>query len=145
MKRTRGITVVELLIVVVVMCILTIGLVPQFSRAGSESKTSVLCNHLQKVRAQIDLYQVQHLKRLPGTTEGVGFEEAMTNETDVEGNLDEDGNCGPYMEEIPVNPFNVSDAVRTDGAPAGMNTHGWRYDTKTGSFQADDSKGHAVL
>jgi type II secretory pathway pseudopilin PulG len=145
MKRTRGVTLVELLLVVVVLCFLAVGLVPQFSQAGDEPKTSTLCKHLQSVRAQIDLYQVQHFDRLPGCTEGVGFEQAMTKKTDVEGNVADDGNCGPYMEEIPENPFNESSSVRMDGKPAGVNTHGWRYDTETGSFQADSSKGHALL
>ncbi len=146
MKVTRGITLVELLIVVAVISVLAIGLMPKLSMGGnSDSKISTLCSRLQKVRAQISVYRVQHLDRVPGGTKDVSFEQAMTNETDVEGNLVDGGGCGPYMEEIPENPFNDSSAVRIGGEAAGANTHGWRYDTKTDSFQADSSKPHAQL
>lgn len=145
MRRARGIGLFELLIVVVVVCILGIAVAPRFSRAASEPKTSTLCSHLQTVRAQIDLYQVQHADKLPGRTKGVSFEQAMTNETDVDGNPCDDGYCGPYLDEMPYNPFNESNSVRTDGEAAGVNTHGWRYDTERGNFQADSSNGHALL
>ena len=52
---------------------------------------------------------------------------------------------GPYLLRLPVNPFNDSSRVRIDGAVAGANIAGWRFDTITGLFQADDSPNHAMF
>ena len=46
---------------------------------------------------------------------------------------------------IPVNPYNNSAAIRIDGAVAGTDIAGWRFDTGTGVFQADDSPDHAMF
>jgi hypothetical protein len=52
---------------------------------------------------------------------------------------------GPYVKKIPVNPFNNLNTVRFDGEPAGSNKAGWRLDTRTGLFQADNDAGYAAL
>ncbi len=144
-SATGGFTLLEVLIGIVILCLLAAAFVPQLSAGGDGARIRRLCGILQRVRAQIAVYEVQHNERLPGTTPGVTFEQAMTEKTDVAGYLDKDGCCGPYLEEMPVNPFNNRSEVRTDGAAAGADTHGWRYDTKTGDFQADDSTTHARL
>ena len=51
----------------------------------------------------------------------------------------------PYVERIPVNPCNGLNTVRFDGEPAGTNEAGWRFDSESGLFQADDCPKHAVL
>jgi len=55
------------------------------------------------------------------------------------------GQYGPYIKQIPENPFNNLSTVRFDGQPAGSGSTGWRFDTETGLFQADDSIAHAGL
>ena len=50
-----------------------------------------------------------------------------------------------YLSSLPVNPLNYLGTVRLDGDDAGASTHGWRFDTTTGAFQADDSPGHAAF
>jgi hypothetical protein len=67
----------------------------------------------------------------------------ITTRTDVDGNAGND--FGPYLQTLPVNPFNDRSTVRIDGAVAGSNTDGWRFDTMTGAFQADDIAAHAAL
>ena len=65
------------------------------------------------------------------------FEQRLTSQTDIAGNTGTD--FGPYLKQIPKNPYNDKNTVRIDGADAGANTDGWRFDTISGFFQPDDS------
>jgi len=135
-KAKDGFTLVEILVVVVVLGILGAIVIPQFKPAATEAKTSRLCSDLQVIRVQIGLYKIQHNDNVPGTTAGVGFEQAMTQKTDRNGALDPAGAYGPYVPKIPINPFNDLDTVEVDGVVGG-GTHAWHYSTATGEFGAD--------
>jgi hypothetical protein len=100
------------------------------------SKTGELVDGLQGMRAQLCLYRVQHEDSLPPTGSFESFRTAMTTEV---------GQRGPYVEKIPVNPCNGLNTVRFDGEPAGAGKAGWRLDTKTGSFQADNDAAYAAF
>jgi len=142
-----GFTLVEILIVVVILGILAAIVIPQFTEASTEAKTSSLMSDLQTVRSQIELYKVQHNDDLPGAG-GATFEQALTGKTDIDGAVDTSGAYGPYLQTIPTNPFNDDDDVRIDGPDAGADTDGWRFDAtdpNSGAFQADDSADHAAL
>ena len=143
MVHKSGFTLVEILIVVVILGILAAVIIPQFTEASSQARTSALLSDLRRVRSQLELYKFQHNEQLPATTGemAVDFERRMTTQTDTNGNAGID--FGPYMQRIPVNPFNDLNTVRIDAAAAGANTDGWRFDTSTGTFQADDSVANA--
>lgn len=145
MFRKSGFTLVEILVVVVLLGILAAIIVPQFTKAGSESRTSALLTDLRRIRSQIELYKFQHNEQFPAAIGETSddFLRRMTTKTDIDGNAGID--FGPYIQSIPVNPFNDRSAVRIDGAAAGSNSVGWRFDTTTGAFQADDSPAHAGL
>ncbi len=135
----------EVLVVVVIMGILAAVVIPQYINASTEVRTSALSSDLSRIRSQIKLYKFHHNEQLPAATGEVAteFERRMTEETDVDGNVGT--KYGPYIQRIPVNPFNDQNTVRIDGAAAGANADGWRFDTTTGDFQADDSAAHAAL
>jgi general secretion pathway protein G len=145
MLRKGGFTLVEILVVVVLLGILAAIVVPQFTNASNESRTSALLTDLHRIRSQIELYKCQHNDQLPAATGETAddFLRRMTTKTDVNGNAGTD--FGPYFQTLPVNPFNDRNTARIDGAAAGSNTDGWRFDTTTGAFQADDSPAHAAL
>jgi len=145
MKAKSGFTLVEILIVVVILGILAAIVIPQFTEASTEAKTSSLCTDLQTVRSQIELYKIQHNDNLPAAVgEGTAdFTRRMTEQTDISGAVGTD--YGPYLQKIPTNQFSDLSTVRVDGAAAGANTDGWRFDTTTGAFQADDTAAHAAL
>ena len=145
MLRKGGFTLVEILVVVVLLGILAAIIVPRFTNAGEEARTSALLTDLRRLRSQIELYKCQHNDKLPAATGETAddFLRRMTTKTDVDGNAGND--FGPYLPIMPVNPFNNRSTVRIDGAAAGSNTEGWRFDTTTGAFQADDSAAHAAL
>jgi general secretion pathway protein G len=145
MKAQKGFTLVEILIVVVILGILAAIVIPQFTDASTEAKVSSLCSDLQTVRSQIELYKIQHNDNLPGVANapmhpsGIGdFAAAMTSKTDVYGDAGTD--FGPYLQKIPVNPFNNRSNVRTVtvNPTTAADSAGWWYNTVEGDFGADD-------
>ncbi len=139
MRAKSGFTLVEILIVVVILGILAAIVIPQFTDASTEAKTSSLCADIQTMRSQIELYKIQHTDSLPPTDTFANFEAAMTTKG-------ADGR-GPYMQKIPTNPFNNLNTIRFEigVGTAGAGTHGWVLNTDSGAFQADDSAEHAAL
>ena len=127
---------IKALIITVVLGVVAIKVVPQFTQASRESKISKLMDRLQEMRSQLDLYKAQHEDNLPPTDSFESFKAGLTTKI---------GQHGPYIRKIPVNPFNNLATVRFDGQPAGSGAAGWRLDTKTGLFRADDSAIHARL
>jgi general secretion pathway protein G len=143
MMVRRGFTLVEVLIVVIILGILAAIVIPQFTEASTQARESSLRSNLQTVRSQIELYKVQHNDSLPGAGTAT-FEQAMTGKTDVYGAISTDPNAyGPYLQQLPSNPFNSKSAIGTNGT-AGNGTYGWMFNTTTGAFQADDSTTHAA-
>ena len=143
MKAKGGFTLVEILIVVVILGILAAIVIPQFTEASTEAKTSSLCTDLQTMRSQIELYKVQHNDDMPGAGAAT-FVEAMTGQTDIYGAVGTD--YGPYVQKIPTNAFTDKDTIDVSGMGAlGDDSHGWDFNPTTGAFHADDSAEHALL
>jgi len=140
MKAKSGFTLVEILIVVVILGILAAIVIPQFTEASTEAKTSSLCTDLQTMRSQIELYKIQHNDQLPGAGTA-SFEEALTGQTNLLGAVGTD--YGPYIQQIPKNQF-VADALQdaveegADETALGGSSAGWHFNTTTGGFHADD-------
>ncbi len=131
----RALTLVELVIIALVLGILAMVMVPQFSRAGGEPRLSSLRISLQWVRGQIELYRVQHEGRYP---DAENFVRQLTGRTRPDGtpcdSPAEDCRCGPYLQTVPVNPYTLGS--RVDTGPVG--TSDWHYDPQTGLFRAND-------
>jgi len=153
MKAKSGFTLVEILIVVVILGILAAIVIPQFTNASTEAKVNSLMSNLQSIRSQIELYKVQHNDNLPGVvndthTAGLGFISSLTAKSDIYGEAWTTGTAyGPYLQQMPKNPFNDLATVRTEAgaSTAGVNTDGWVFNSDTGAFQADDTAAHAGL
>jgi general secretion pathway protein G len=160
MQAKRGFTLVEILIVVVILGILAAIVIPQFTQASTEAKGNSLASDLQSLRSQIELYKVQHNDVPPGQVNGT-FTEQMIWATDINGNragtpskvrdplnkID----YGPYLERVPINPFN--DEKDTNYTPAihgslitvsakpaaGDDSSSWAYNPSTGEIWANNS------
>jgi len=137
MKAKSGFTLVEILIVVVILGILAAIVIPQFTEASTEAKTSSLCTDLQTMRSQIELYKIQHNDNLPSSA-AVGFVLALTGQTHIDGSAgDASGDeYGPYIQKVPTNQFNDKSDIEMDGTLGG-GSHGWNFNTSTGAFHAD--------
>jgi general secretion pathway protein G len=135
MKAKKGFTLVEILIVVVILGILAAIVIPQFTDASEQAKIASLRSDLQMMRSQIELYKAQHNDELPTDPGHLGLVDALTPVNGL-GITDQygasvaagtDGAVGPYMREIPSNPF----VVDTDGLT------GWWFNTLNGDVRAN--------
>ena len=126
---------VEVVIMAVALGVAAKAIGPRIMQARAETKISALIEGLEAMRANLDLYRAKHGHRLPPVDSFESFEAAMTTKA---------GQHGPYIKKMPTNPFNKLKTVRFDGEPAGAGRAGWRFDTKTGLFQAD-SEGYTAL
>ena len=147
MKRSvsKGFTLVEILIVVIILGILAAIVIPQFTQASTEARVSNLRTNLQTIRSQLLLYRMQHdNEAYPGPDEAA-FIAQMTTYTNIAGvavdTPDVDHPLGPYLQSIPRNPMSGSQTVRVeDGAftaPAVGSDGGWWFNSTTGEFRAD--------
>jgi len=145
MKAKKGFTLVEILIVVVILGILAAIVIPQFTEASTEAKTSSLCTDLQTMRSQIELYKIQHSDALPSAA-AVGLVNALTTQTDADGaayvaGTSTTGPFGPYLQKIPTNAFNGMLTFSTAAATpaAADNTTGWFFNTTSGEVRPNDT------
>jgi general secretion pathway protein G len=131
--KSRAVTVVEVLIVVIVLGILAAIVVPQFSRADTDVNLSNLKTNLQIIRGQIQLYKLQHRDTLPAAA---NFSDQLTKTTNIDGIVGSGPgyDFGPYLQNIPKNPYTSTNTVGT--GPAG--TSAWYYDAATGAFRANN-------
>lgn len=129
-----GVTLVEVLIVVLVLTLLTVIVAPQFSRAESDARFSALKANLLDIRAQLRLYRTQHGDVYP---EMGRFAEQMTSFTSAGGQTSprrtEEHHLGPYLRSIPCNPYTGGNAIGS--GPAG--TSDWFYNPVSGLFRAN--------
>ena len=142
MKRSvqKGFTLVEVLIVVVIMAILAATIIPQFTDSTKDAKSSTGRFNLHTLRSQIELYRAHHNGGLPDAALV-----KLTQSTNSSGTVGTGANFpyGPYMRELPDNPFTNSKAVKVitnDPAVAADVTAGnagWLYNTTTGGIWLD--------
>jgi general secretion pathway protein G len=140
-KVTRGgFTLVEILIVVVILGVLAAIVIPQFSNAADGARDSALAKNLQVVRQQLELYKLEHQDAYPAIFTGPASQ--LTNKTYEDGTIDSEGDCGPYIQKMPSNPFNNKATVQVETGTGGRGdgSHGWHFDSSTGNFTADDAE-----
>ncbi len=138
--RKTGFTLVEILIVVIILGILAAIVIPQFTEASNVAGESSLVSHLQTLRSQFELYKVQHLDVYPwenptslGTLDlsNDAIIARLIGRTDVDGTPNVAGELGPYMQEVPQNPFQ-GNATAQFGEVAGAGDD-WVVDVAVGA------------
>lgn len=128
-RNTRGFTLIEILIVVVILGILAAIVIPQFSSASQEASISSVRSQLQTLRSQVELYRVQN------------------NEYPAEGTISSDATAnnpggfqtlvdGGYLQRLPEVPAGwqialaltgeiTADYTGTDALPNGIDPATW--------------------
>ena len=145
--KSRAFTLVEILIVVIILGILAAIVIPQFTNASNNARSSSVQSTLQTVRSQIELFKLQHSDTPPTATAITNWQLFLTTSTTTETNVTNPAGVafGPYMQTAPVNPMNSQSAVGT----AAATTVGWVYTNTAGSglytIQAVNTTGNAVL
>ena len=129
-RRRRGFTLVEVLIVVVIMAVLAATIIPQFADSTNDAKVSTGQFNVHTIQSQIELYKAQHDGKLPGDDLA-----ELLAKTDSTGAISPTGPYGPYIQEMPENPFNhkaTIDEVTADPTTATVSTDGWIYNKNSG-------------
>jgi general secretion pathway protein G len=122
-NRSKGFTLVEILIVVIILGILAAIVIPQFTNASTDARRNSLTSQLQTLRSQMELYKLQHNDKLPACLLSTGADPdaqwvQMTQKTDVSGNTT-GTDFGPYLQQNPTNPLNNKSMVHLlSGSPA---------------------------
>ncbi len=138
-QRRNAFTLIEVLIVVIIMAVLAATIIPQFSQSTDDAMNSSVEFNLHTMQTQIEMYRFQHNGNYPAFDSIVA---QLTAATNISGGATGDTRFGPYMQEIPANPFNESDTiVAGDGsALVGGGVAGWQYDEDTGRIYANNSE-----
>jgi prepilin-type N-terminal cleavage/methylation domain-containing protein len=136
--KRGGFTLVEVLIVVVIMAILAATIIPQFSDSTKDAKVNTSKFNLHTIRSQIELYKSQHDGKVPAALDD------LTKKTNAAGTVGTTAAFpyGPYLNEIPANPFTNYNTVTAAAsnpptAASGSATAGWLYHAATGGVWID--------
>ena len=160
--KQKAFTLIELIIVVTILGILASVIVPTFQGHVLKAKESAAKDNLKVMRTQIELYRMQHQDIPPGYINGSGAPTALlalqftatTTETGAVSTSKVPAGAyvnGPYIREIPENPFNklstiaYVDAATEFSAAVDGTSSGWLYKKETAEFKINwtgvDSEG----
>jgi general secretion pathway protein G len=119
-RSSRGFTLVEILIVVIILGILAAIVIPQFTNASTSARVSSLTAQLQTLRGQIQTFKLTHNDILPDLVTNQWNQ--LMQPTNITGAVDTTatGKFGPYLQSIPANPLNgFSTVAAAPGAGVG--------------------------
>ena len=138
----RLIWVFAALVVVAIMAIGTAVAMPLLNAAHERASSSALQHNLRTLRAQIELYKVEHAGKVPLLYNGTLPQLAhATNAQGVPGPRGDEHPHGPYLPAgIPVNPCTgVSIVTLTETFPptSTSGVGGWLYHQQTGRIAPD--------
>jgi general secretion pathway protein G len=152
-RISRGFTLVELLIVVVILGILAAIAIPQFANSTRDAQLTSLQTNLNVLRSAVEYYKFQHSSRYPGYPVGGGspdpavFLAQLTLASKSDGSTAAVGTAtfdlGPYLKEaLPVNPVNGLATVKvlddsTAFPTAADGATGWIFKPLTGKLRAN--------
>ena len=143
-RQRNAFTLIEVLIVVIIMAVLAATIIPQFSSSTKDAKESSLNFNAHTMQSQVEVYKMHHVGKLPGGTSG-DFSDQMTKATNIGGTVNPGAAdpvaypYGPYMQEIPANPYNNLKTVVEQATADGDDSTGWQFDTTTGRISPNNA------
>ena len=140
LRKHRGFTLVEILIVVIILGILAAMVIPQVSTASQDSRLASIRETLMKVREQIEVFKAEHNGCPPQTVAMWTAMLSQTNTTETNVAAPTGTRFGPYLQAAPVNNWNNL----TGASSAAVDTSvGWYYscDTNTTDLRARNIDG----
>ncbi len=127
MKRKRGFTLVELVVVVMILGVLAAVAAPKFLNTSARATDNGIRQTLAVVRNAIELYAAENAGSLPATTDAT--------QAGFLADLD------PYLRgtfpRCPVGAKNANIKISTDAAGPVADaspSEGWQYNNQTGDF-----------
>jgi prepilin-type N-terminal cleavage/methylation domain-containing protein len=152
MQEEKGFTLVELMLVVAILGILGAIALPVYQGQTARATASSAKTNLGLLRAQIEVYKMDHKRTPPGYINAAvapiaTVAEQLTKVTAETGQVGPDTTptgtypLGPYVKKIPENPFNrdnsiarVAEATAFSTAADGTSS-GWLYKIETGEIR----------
>ncbi len=102
-----GFTLIEIMVVVIVLAIMASIVVPQFTGITKDAKVSAAKQNLKTLKGAINRFQIT-MDRYPTMEEGL----SVLVTQPAEG---AEGWSGPYVDELPVDPWNNNFVYRVPG------------------------------
>jgi len=151
-RRAKGFTLVEILIVVVLLGVMAAIVVPAIGNGATSARETTLSMDLSLLRRFIPVYTSQHREVPPGYPDGnrsaaptwEAFLAQATLSSNIEGRTAARGTAGfplgPYLSTIPANPFNKLSTVTVladdaDFPAVADDSCGWIYKPATGEIR----------
>jgi prepilin-type N-terminal cleavage/methylation domain-containing protein len=160
-RGARAFTLIEILIVVVILGIMAMIVIPQFSNASHQARENTLKDDMRFLRLQVQVFAAQHRDVPPGYPGGstsavpteADFEAQMTLHTSEDCSTSATSSpvykYGPYLSRLPINPISnqagvyvvpngtampaaASLPVMNGGVP-----YGWIYKPQTQEFMVN--------
>ncbi len=173
-RMRKGFTLVELMIVVSILGIVSALAFPAFQDHIAHSREAAAKSNLQVFRTQIEMYKYEHEGLAPGYMGSMQAPEATTLIYQFIGTSALNGMAssskvptatycyGPYLNEIPANPFNGQKTIKyvpySTGTDADFTAYltatneanvGWLYCKETATIKlcksGSDSKGESFV
>ena len=142
--RSRGFSLLELVIVVVIIGIIGAIAIPRMSRGAEGAAESALRADLAVMRSAIDLYATEHGGKFPGETAITDTDEQLTQFTDSTGAYSATKTTthiyGPYLRKSPPLPLGAAKGG-TGIAAAPAAGVGWIYTPADGVIKSNTTAG----
>jgi general secretion pathway protein G len=123
-RLRHGFTLVEILIVVVILGILAAIVIPQFANASGDARIANVRQTLANVRNQIEVFKAQHGDTAPALGGMWTLMTTQSDTTEVSVANPSGTRWGPYLQAVPLNPFNNQTNVTSDAVDVNA---GWYY------------------
>jgi len=148
-RRHRGVSIPEVLIVTIMLFVIAASLMPFFVDAEGDEDQQIARHHLQKLRAVLDRYRLDHLGRFPKKLNDLRWPSDIDGRISEAADADEIYPIPPYLRSLPANmaslaPFGQRNRVRqVDSDPPRSaeitpgNVGGWLYNPETGGVWID--------
>ena len=147
-QRSVGFLRLDVGITLFVAAMAVLTFFPRFRVSPEQQKQATAEFDLARLRCVVQSYRAEHGGLLPKLGSERGYLECLCQRTAADGRTSATGNCGPYLAQLPENPFTGSREFRltdrtqlTPGEITPDNRGGWLYNERTGQVWLDSEPG----